>query len=391
MKNVLLTLSGWLVAAAFFVLAVMRAPAGGDAPSSRSAAHARPSAPPSASKAAAFGAKQQEESETDADVRGGCVQPGDDWEPPGTIESPEGIYAFLCSASPADRAIGERIIAARKAGDDASLLSAADDALRSSDPKVRAMAVTALTDMAKGQMKNLHWFLGGWYEEGGEVQRKEQFSPEVEKKRTALLLEFSKDDNRYVSQNASKAFFLAFSNMCDFDAAREIAERVYDGDAKGPAKISYDRGTFTARALGADSRELDPERLEKGMRAMYDLSSKNEDAKSSVAGCFSKLADSVYGKSDSEVKVEDQATLDRLIEDRKAQLNDLNARFPDDAAACLAFEEASQWIKRISSNRFKDADPERAQRWIAEQQTLLQKRLSERDRSRPIQLNGIFP
>ena len=377
MKNAILMMSGWMAAAAFAVLAFMRLPA--ESGSRTEAAHvAGPGAAASVPVEESPSAEPSPEgAEDSAPAAEAFAETGDDWEPPGKIDGPEGLHALLCNASRADRETADRILAARKSGDNAALLSAAGDALRSAEPKVRAMAVAALVEMAAGQ-EGLSWIRSeeDWFK----GRTKAAFTPEEERTRSGLLLAFSGDGNDYVRNAARRGFINALASTCDFDVARDLSAEAFGLFRAGDDLDESALAEAMSAALGVDSGEVDPERFEKGMQALGEFVH-GEDWDYLEGSLFHLYSLMSRGE---ENPLKDAEQRESLVAQWKAKLMDAQELFPQDNEARKAYVNVSDLILASAMSRFEDLQSERAKTWVAEMQTLLAKRLAERDKSKSV-------
>ena len=378
-RSIISSLSGWIVAATFAGVLMMRTSAPTEAPSS--SAH-EPEVEPTPTVEVP---DAEEES---------FSQPGDDWEPPGKIDSPEGLYVFLRDASPEDQDIADRIIAARKSGDRAALLSAAVDGKSSPEPIVRAMAAMALREMPTRPNGSRLMNSGGYGR--AEDRRKTILTPGEERTRTGLLLAFSCDENDYIKSKTSRAFLSAFASTCDFEVARDMFAASFDALMAGDCGFR-DRqlGVAATWALGVDFDETDPERFEKGMQVVVEYSGREgwerlhmEDnllhlmVEEDVGALEKTLMDPTADRPKSDI-LKDVDKAERAVARWKAHLEDAQARFCDDYAARRLYANNVLMIDLIAKMRFGGHESDEARAWISELQPLVAKRLSERDKSKP--------
>ncbi len=385
MKKIALTYSGWIAAVAFAALAVLRTP---DADEEDTAPDEADDAAPLSGESAWIPDEEPAPAEEDADAAAaGNVQPGDEWSP-SSVRSPEGILALLCGLGKADRETGMRIIAARRSSDWAALLSAAEDALRSAEPGIRAMAVRALKEM---DGKDSGWL--DCIEEARQMTilhpepyegRNTQLSPGEEARRADLLLEFCRDENGYVKSMAHDSFLHAFSNMGDFNTCLELSEKLIAAVQSAEGGVAGclgagEIGSAIVNALGANILELDPERFESGVRALSEFVCREGGDPLGLEGIFASAWKFMDGVGVPRGVLKDEAALEQFVGGRKAALADAKARFQDDALARCEFIAGTQRLKDTAAERYGDS--ERAQTWVAEMQTLLQEELMNRDKT----------
>ena len=338
------TWSGWIVAAALAVVAVVRVVSGpGAADETASVATKaeraeRPSAAPPEAPASCPSAAPVAEVVDDA------------WKPPGDIESIEGICASLAQATPQERALGERILAAYKAEDKKAILAAAQEAVNCPEPRGCAMAVEAMRE-----------------------------TDEMPQPETAeLLLGFSAHENTYVRREAFRAFSDCIGDAGDDETMSTDDAVSLSVKALRTLDFSSNYGDFTlalAWRHAFDKDSLDTAPVENAAAAFRDLA-QSEDEKIAQLGrwALSNVVSDDFVKRGGELY--DDAKVERLLAERRADVAEAKSLFPDDKRAAKKYLKACVGLKENALERYGD-DADAAAAWIAEEKAFFAKKIAE--------------
>ena len=348
------TWSGWLVAAALAVAAAVRV--------ARTAEPAKPGADETAAPVApkAEVARQEEaiapsEPPTSEPDVGEEAVPAeaevvkDAWAPPGDIDSVEGLYAMLSKSTPQARELGRRLLAAYKAENQKAVLAAAREALNCPDPKVAAMAVEAL--------------------------RSTDEMPSLET--AEAFLAFSGHENEYVKQRAVALFTSCISIAGDsdelsYDEAIDLSVRALT--TIGSDSSSSDLCIRSAWNWCFGKRCLDPAAIDKAAAAFRDLAKSDDEERSKLGRwALCNIAADHVGR-DSEMLYDD-ARIDRLLAERREEIAEAAARFPDNRYRARRYRDFCRDLKDEAKSRFGD-DAEAAAAWIAEEKEFVARKLA---------------
>ena len=356
--NTAWTWSGWIVAAALAAVAVVQVVPGPDAAketavsATKAEKAGRPSAaPPEASVSGSNTAPPEAPASGPSSAPAAAVV-DDAWKPPGDIEGIEGICASLAHSTPQERALGERILAAYKAEDKKAILSAAQEALNCPEPRVCAMAVEAM----------------------GKTDEMPQ--PET----AELLLGFSAHENTYVRHEA----FLAFSD-CMGDAGDDETMSTDDAvrlsvKALETLDFSDEVGDFALALAWRDAFDkgrdcLDPTPIEKAAAAFGGLA-RSEDERIAQLGrwALSNILSNDYVRRGDELY--DDAKVERLLAERRADVAEAKSLFPDDKGAAGKYVLGCRALKEEAEERYGD-DDDAAAAWLAEEKAFFAKKIAE--------------
>ena len=272
----------------------------------------------------------------------GYICPGDDWTPPGDIDSFDGLAGVLGNVPPSDRRLLERLARAVGSDDCAAVFAAARACVSCGDPAIRAMAVRALRDALPRTGEDA---VG----------------------RLDVLREFLSDESSYVKESAKQGISdgIVYAKKL-IELGGGTVEGLVDAAVKAVKALDDDRASASlAQAFRQSLESFDSARYEETLRTLSELSKSDDD----LVAAFAKKAYSAAAGEDAG----DEESLERNVAELTERMIDAMENFPESRTLAAKFAESAQKLKAEAELRYGSSD--RAEEWLAEEREFLKRKL----------------